>query len=98
MFGIIFALLASIFWGSYVVPMVKLKESPFLIVSILTTTTFIVSLILYFVLLPSLTINIIFFGLIAGFFWSLGQIYYLVGLTHNMASLRMANNYVLTAK
>lgn len=80
MLGIILALLTAIFWGSYVVPMVKLKESPFLIVSVLTTTTFIVSLILYFILLPGLTINIIFFGLIAGFFWSLAQIYYLIGL------------------
>lgn len=80
MFGIIFALLAAIFWGSYVVPMIKLKESPFLIVSILTTTTFVVSLILYFVLSPGLTTNIILFGLIAGFFWSLAQIYALIGL------------------
>jgi len=80
MFGVIVALLAGIFWGSYVVPIVKLKESPFLIVSILTTTCFIVSLILYFILLPGLTINIILFGLTAGVFWSLAQIYALIGL------------------
>ncbi len=80
MLGIIFALLAAVFWGSYVVPMVKLKESPFLIVSVLTTTSFVVSCIFYFLLLPGLTIDIIFFGLIAGFFWSLAQIYYLIGL------------------
>ncbi len=80
MFGVIFALLAGIFWGSYLVPMVRLKQSPFLIVSILTTSSFIVSLILYFITMPILTTDIIFFGFIAGVLWSLAQIYYLIGL------------------
>lgn len=79
-FGVILALLAAIFWGSFVVPMVKLKDSPFLIVSILTTTDFIIASLLYALLSPGLTINIIIFGFIAGVFWSLAQIYFLIGL------------------
>lgn len=74
------ALLTAVFWGSYVVPIAKLKENPSLIVSILTTTSFVFSLILYFILSPGLTVNIVFFGFIAGVLWSIAQIYYLVGL------------------
>lgn len=78
--GIILALLTAIFWGTYVIPTVKLKESPFLIVSITSTAAFIISLIVYGVSSPGLTTSIIFFGFIAGVLWSLAQIYYLVGL------------------
>ena len=79
-FGVIFALLAAIFWGTYVVSTVKLKDSPFLIVSIIGTTVFIISLIVYSITSPSITTSIIFFGFVAGVLWSLAQIYYLVGL------------------
>jgi glucose uptake protein len=79
-FGIIFALLAAIFWGTYVVPTVKLKDNPFLIVSIIGTTVLIISLIIYGITSPGITTSIIFFGFIAGVLWSLAQIYYLIGL------------------
>jgi len=79
-YGVIFALLAAIFWGTYVVPTVKLKDNPFLIVSIIGTTVFIISLIMYGITSPDLTTSVIFFGFIAGILWSLAQIYYLVGL------------------
>jgi len=79
-FGVILALLAALFWGSYVTPTVKLKDNPFLIVSIIGTTVFIISSIIYGITSPGITTNVIFFGLIAGFLWSLAQIYFLIGL------------------
>jgi len=80
MLGILFALLTVIFWGSYIVPTVKLKDNPFLIVSIISTTVLVISLIIYGITSPGLTVNILVFGFIAGVLWSLAQIYFLIGL------------------
>jgi len=71
--GIILALLAAIFWGSINVPVLKLKESSFIINTFSTTAAFLIALAVYFVTLPVIKVETFIYGLISGILWSIAS-------------------------
>jgi glucose uptake protein len=71
--GIILALLAAIFWGSINVPVLKLKESSFIINTFSTTAAFLIAFAVYFVTLPVIKVETFIYGLISGILWSIAS-------------------------
>jgi len=71
--GIILALLAAIFWGSINVPVLKLKESSFIINTFSTTAAFLIAFAVYFVTLPVIKVETFIYGLISGILWSVAS-------------------------
>jgi glucose uptake protein len=78
--GIILALLAAVFWGSINVPILKVKESSIIITTFSTTISFLLSLVVYLLTLPIITLQTVYLGIISGIFWSLGAISLITGM------------------
>ncbi len=86
--GIISALIAALAWGSYIVPMKKIKQPKiFSFQALMCSGVFLLSLILVPILKYSFNFN--FFAMFSGFFWAIGNVLSLIAVRESGLSRAM---------